>query len=306
MAIKYDYIRMKLPNFIVIGAPKSGTTSLYFYLKQHPDVFLPVRKELHYFSYALVRENLHGPGDRDVLNWLCSNKQDYCSHYAAVKTEKMVGEISPSYLYYSQVSERIRSELGDIKIIAMLRNPVEKAFSQYMHLVREGRESLSFYDALMIEEQRRARGWNDMWRYAESSLYAQRLKKYIDVFGISNVKVILSEEFFTNQSEVMKDLIGFFGISENVHIDTSRIYNKTGYPKSELLAHFLTRPNLVRILARKVVPEGLRIALRLKITEYNTGGKDEIGKKSREYLSSYFHQDVKDLERMIEHRTSWL
>ena len=120
---------IRLPSTVIIGAPRSGTTSLFFYVKQHPDIFLPVRKELHYFSYDLLKENVDGPGDQGALASLCATREEYEAHYASVRAEKVIGEVSPSYLYFSQVSERIRSELGEVKIIALLRNPVDKAFS---------------------------------------------------------------------------------------------------------------------------------------------------------------------------------
>lgn len=297
---------MRLPNFIVIGVPKSGTTSLYFYLKQHPDVFLPVRKELHYFSYDLLKENLNGPGDREVLAWLCPNWQDYISHYDSVRNETRIGEISPSYFYYSQISERIRAKLGPVKIIALLRNPIEKAFSQFMHLVREGRETLTFYQALIAEERRIEGAWSDIWRYKESSLYASRLNKFIDVFDRSNVKVILSEEFFADPIMVIGDLFSFMGIPPDVRIDTSHIYNRTGRPRSKLLAGFLTKPNVLRSMVRMVVPEQTRMFWRLKITELNTSQKEQIDQKSKSYLEEYFYKDIVEVERIIGRQTNWL
>lgn len=111
-----------LPNFIVIGAPRCGTTSLFEYIRQHPDIYLPSQKELHYFSYVHLRKNCYGPGDDLVLARLPATFFEYQAHYAAVTTESAIGEISPSYLYWSDSSERILDELGRIKIVIMLRD----------------------------------------------------------------------------------------------------------------------------------------------------------------------------------------
>ena len=148
-----------IPNTIVIGAPKSGTTSLYHYLLQHPDIYLPEKKELHFFSHELLRLNANGPGDLNALKHICTNLQDYFSYFSAVNNESIVAEVSPSYLYYAQVSDPIYSSLGSIKIIVLLRNPIHKAFSQYMHLKRVNREKLSFFEALQVEEKRIQNGW---------------------------------------------------------------------------------------------------------------------------------------------------
>ena len=144
-------MKTNLPNFVVAGVPKSGTTSLYFYLRQHPAIYLPSKKELHYFSYPYLASNTGGPGDADILKSLCASRHSYEDHYQFSGNKKAVGEISPSYFYYSGSADRIRRALGNVKIILMLRNPVDKAYSQYMHQVRNNLETLSFEAALTLK-----------------------------------------------------------------------------------------------------------------------------------------------------------
>src|SRR6267142_1253724 len=161
----------RLPNFIVVGAPKCGTTSLYHYLRQHPQIFLPARKELHYFSFRFMERLLAGPGDSNILATSCRTFEDYAAYYAQASDETARGDISPSYFYFTDVCQEIRERLGNPKIIIMLRDPVQKAFSQYMHLIRDGRETLELNAALAEEPRRIELGYAAMWRYAESSLY---------------------------------------------------------------------------------------------------------------------------------------
>lgn len=295
-----------LPNFVVIGAPKSGTTSLFYYLKQHPEIFLPTRKELHYFAFPQLEKHACGPGDRDTLSALCSTREAYEKHYASIRQEKAVGDVSPSYLYYANdVAERILQELGRVKIIAILRDPAEKAFSQYMHLVRDHRENLGFYEALLAEQGRREAGWSDIWRYVESSLYSERLAKYVAVFGQENVKVLLFSDLVENPQAVTRDVFRFLGVDEDYKSDTERIYNRTGTSRSKLISEFLSRPNPVKSVIKRAVPERLRISLRLALLNWNTGGKGEMDAASREYLEAYFKNDIaalKDiLARQLEH-----
>ena len=99
---------MRLPNFLIVGAAKSGTTSLHYYLKQHPDIYLPAKKELHYFAWAYMLRFSGGPGDRNVLSHICRTKEEYESFYTKAITQSAVGEISPSYLVFSEVSHRIK------------------------------------------------------------------------------------------------------------------------------------------------------------------------------------------------------
>ena len=295
-----------VPNFIIIGAPKSGTTSLFYYLKQHPDIYLPNRKELHYFTYDLLRENANGPGDRHIITTLCTTRGEYESYYRGVSGQRMIGEVSPSYLYYSSVSERILSELGKIKIIAILRNPVEKAYSQYMHLVRDNLETLTFYNALMKEEERRALGWSDIWRYAESSLYMDRLETYKKVFGPDNVKILFFDDLISDPDNLMRDIFIYLCVNADIRCDTSKTYNRSGKPRFRLIADFFAKPNIIKDIAKRILPDRIRIPLRIALHSLNTGRKDPMDERSKKYLLKYFQKDIESLEGMIARKLHWL
>lgn len=298
-------IQKKHPNFVVIGAPKSGTTSLYYYLKQHPDVFLPTQKELHYFSYEQLKANAKGPGDELTLSTLCSSERQYLEHYSAVANQKAIGDISPSYLYYA-TQDKIKATLGDVKIIVMLRNPIDKAYSQYMHMIRDQCEALTFYEALQQEQARRAQGWSDIWRYAESSLYADKLAAFRSCFGSHNVHVILFDDFVSQPQKAIKETLIFLGIDADIAINTKEIYNRTGEVKSKVIARFLSRSNLFKELIKKCTPDAWRIKLRLKIMDANTASKPEIDLTVRNYLMDYFKNDVAQLEDILGRKLHWL
>jgi Sulfotransferase family len=298
--------RVRLPNFVVVGAAKCGTTSLFHYLKQHPDVFLPLRKELHYFSYDHLGRDAGGPGGSYILDFACATKEEYESYYLKVGSQAAVGEVSPSYFHYSEVSERLKAELAEPRIVIILRDPIKRAHSQYMHLVRDNRETLSFFDALMAEPDRIRAGWNVLWHYADSSLYSQRIKKYLDVFGSDRVKVLLFEEFLRNPEQELDGLFHFLNIARRQTIDTTRIYNRSGQPRSRALADFLARPNLLTTAARRWLPEELRDRIKNALLDLNTGRKKVIDDRSRAYLKDYFASDVRDVERILGRNLRWL
>jgi hypothetical protein len=297
---------MRLPNFVIIGAPKSGTTSLYYYLYQHPDVYLPKRKELHYFSYEYMKLLTAGPGDKHILTPLCARRQEYEKHYRSVGSQRAVGDVSPSYLYFSEVSARINTELKRPKIIIVLRDPIEKAYSQYMHLVRDNREPLEFYDALMAEQQRMREGWAALWRYAESSLYAERIKRYLHVFGEDQVKIFLFEDLSKSPHVLMSELFHFLGVDTSFRPNTSTVHHRSGKPKSKLLADFIAKPNVMTTLARKLLPESVRTPVRLALLNMNTGDKGKMEEKAREYLQEYFAHDAGEVEKIVGKRLHWL
>ena len=297
---------MKLPNFIVVGAPKCGTTSLYYYLKQHHDIYLPERKELHYFTYDDMKNLVAGPGDRQILSSICSTRQAYEGYYEKVKSEKAVGEVSPSYFYFPDISERIIKELGRVKIIFMIRNPIEKAFSQYMHLVRDNREKKKFGDALQLEEKRIKEGRAVIWRYAESSLYADRLQKYMETFGKQNIKVILFDDLKSCPAAVMHDVFRYLEVDDRFQPTTSAIYNRSGRPRLKIVADLLSKTNPILTMAQNIIPPPVRTPIRLKLLEFNTGKKDEIDEESVSYLRAYFKSDVEKLGAVIGIRPKWL
>lgn len=297
----------RLPNFVVIGAPKSGTTSLFYYLRQHPDVYLPVRKELHYFSHDLIAANAQGPGDALTVSALCKGLDEYRAHYRDAAGQAAVGEVSPSYLYYAEVAEAIERTLvpGPVRIVAVLRNPIEKAYSQYMHLVRDGWEELSFCDALQAEPERRERRWGDFWRYAESSLYSARLRTYVERFGRENVHVLLFDDLAADPGGAMRDLFAFLGVDPSFPCDTSKVLNRSGRSRSRFVRDFFANPNALKALVKRLVPERVRVPLRLAILGWNTGGKGTIEPRAADHLRERFAADVTELAGLLGRELPW-
>lgn len=204
---------MTLPNFLIVGVPKAGTTSLYKYLSQHPDVYVPQIKEPHYFSRNFLLKCISGPGGDRATKDVCTTFTKYEKLFNGVKSETSIGEASPSYFYFDECIGDIKSTLGsEIKIIILIRNPIARAFSNYLHLIRERREKLTFFDALQHEKIRVESGWGDFWRYADHSLYASRLAKYFDAFDRKNIKVIIFEEFAANTANTVRSTFEFLGV----------------------------------------------------------------------------------------------
>ncbi len=297
---------MKRPSFLVIGAPKCGTTSLFHYLAQHPDVYLPARKELHYFTYDDLARNSAGPGDADLLPHFCATRSDYEAQYAQVRGEREIGEVSPSYFYYADASRRIRDELGTPKIILLLRDPVQKAFSQYMHLVRDNRERLSFYQGLMAEPKRIEQRWGALWRYAEGSIYAWRIRRYLETFGEDRVKILFFEDLVRDAGSLVREVLRFLALDDAVCIDTSEVYNASSLPRSRFLAGLVAKQSPLAAAARAALPSAIRIRITAVLRRLNAGGKGEIDEGSRAYLRDYFATDLKEVEQILGRRPSWL
>ncbi len=230
-----------------------------------------------------------------MLMGLCPSMDEYMGHFKAVKGEKAIIDISPSYLYYAEVSEEIKAALDHAKIIISIRNPVDRTFSNYMHMVRDGRESLGFYEALMASEGRKDLHWGDFWLYAESSLYASKVEKYLSVFGKSRVHFIVFDDLLKNREKTLGDLYSFLGVDDSFQPDADVNTNASGIPRSTSLARLLAYDNALKKAIRAFIPDKLASIIRRGINTWNIKGKMEIDDLSRQHLSAYFTDDVKRL-----------
>ena len=290
-----------VPNFLVIGAAKSGTTSLHAWLGQHPEIFVSQQKSLHFFAKDWVLENANGPGDKRLLMLMTSTWESYLAHFREAEGRKAIGDFSPSYFWWWPSREEIRDRLPDAKIILTLRDPVQKAFSQYTHLVRDGRETLSFWDALQAEPERKARKYGGLWLYRESACYAESTERFLEYFGPDRMRIYFFEDLVRDPSIVLKDIFRFLGVAEHAQIDTSSARHRSGAPRSRLLASTINHP-AVRRIARKILPSQFVARIGARVTELNTGAKAVLDERSREFL---LRETRMDRERLVRFPTCW-
>ena len=214
-----------MPNFLIVGAAKAGTTSLYAYLRQHPEIFMPEWKELSFFI-----------GDPCGLLHRVKKARYYFKVFADAQKYKAVGEASTGYLFDEAAAEMIRDKLGLIKIIIMLRDPVAMSYSLYNHQVRkEGETCATFESALAAEENRRQSvdfkqrcyGWYANYYYYHRGLYFGQVKRYLVTFGEDRVKIILFDELAAATLKVVQDLYKFLGVDDRF-VPQIKVHNPAG------------------------------------------------------------------------------
>jgi Sulfotransferase family len=170
-----------MPNFLIIGAAKSGTTSLYHYLNQHPQIYMSPEKEPEFFALEGRKLDFDGPDGKEVINRRIqrnrpTNIEEYRALFEGVSGETAIGEASPWYLYSVQAPSRISYYIPGVKLIAVLRNPVERAYSLFLYLRLRGQEPLSdFSQALQAEEVRKRDNWEWWWYYKDVGFYHAQL-----------------------------------------------------------------------------------------------------------------------------------
>jgi len=203
-------------DFLCIGAQKSGTTLLYEQLKKIDKIYLPKKKELHYF-------------DKDT-NYLDATFE-YNKYFIDAKDGQIKGEITPAYMFFDKVSHRILTTLGkDIKFIVLLRNPITRAYSHYnMTKNKFSYETLSFEQALITENYRLKTDMDRInYTYQSRGFYSQQILNYFKYFDKKQFKFIIYENFVKNQNFYINDILNFLGIEQEVNIE-NRVIFKNDY-----------------------------------------------------------------------------
>jgi hypothetical protein len=220
------------PSFVVVGAIKSGTTSLYKYLIQHPGIFIPPFKLLnHFIEHPLKRSPFQGP---DVTYKIAfRSREEYLRMYEDAPEGSVAGDVSHIYLYAPESPGLIHDTLDAPKIIAILRNPVDRAYAQYeFHRKLNIEPFASFEDALNAEEGRIRAKWDPTYHYVKRGLYGEQLERYYRLFPASSIRVYKFEDFFKNPTLSLADLYEFVGVDPSFVPDVSKKFIPGGDPRA--------------------------------------------------------------------------
>ena len=253
--------RFLKPRFLIIGSQRCGTTSLYNYLSQHPNITSASKKEIHYFDTNYDKGN----------NW-------YKKHFTITegskrKRELITGEATPYYIFHPHAPSRVKKNLPDAKLIVMLRDPVERAFSHYKHHFKLKVEPLRFEEAIRLESERMAGEWDkmlqdksydsynlQMFSYLARGVYVDQLKRWFEHFPREQILVLQSEDFFDNPEKIFLQALHFLGLPD---------HKLTAYEK------------------------------------FNANGDEPIPNSIRRYLTNYFKPHNERLYKLIGTEFSW-
>ena len=284
------------PPFLIIGAPKCGTTAVAQYLAAHPEVSLSTPKEPHFFD---------GPLPLDRARYLAS-------HFPRWDGRGAAGEATPSYLHLPWVAPRIHAMLPDARLIAMVRDPAARAFSSWWMLHVRGMEPLSFEDAIDAELAQPADALSPgAWQrqldalaagepiavrtYLAGGRYASNLGPYLERFGPDRVRVVFSDDLARDTEAVVRSLWRYIGVRDDVAaVDTGRVNERIGAGARPVLK-FLQLTGLMRL--RSLVPESVRNHLKKGLSR--TGRAPEPEATTRRRLIDWFEPETAALERQL-------
>lgn len=290
---------MTMPNFLIIGTAKAATTSLYEYLNQHPEIYMSPVKEPRFFAFENEDLDYCGPGDETRNTTTITRLEDYQALFDGVANEKAIGEASPPYIYIPKAAERIRHHIPDAKLIAILRNPADRAFSNFMHHRGLGYEPCAdFADAVAEEEARIAKNWSFVWHYVRRGYYYDQLKRYFDQFPRENIKIIIFEEFLRNKEGSLKEIFGFLNVDETFSPNLSVQHNPSGEPKSKFILRLFRDASLIKEAAKFFVPKSFRADLKRRLMAKNTARRT-LSPEMRRQLMAKYSEDIRNLETLL-------
>jgi Sulfotransferase family len=294
---------MTLPNFLIIGAAKAGTTALHKYLQQHPQIYLTPTKETNFFAFEGQEINFQGPGDEALKDFSITDLNTYQAEFEQVTQELVIGEACPAYLYFPQAAARIKQYIPDARLIVILRNPVERAYANFLHIVRDDREThRDFALALQAEATRIANNWEWFWHYIQVGFYGQQLQRYYEMFAPSQIKVYLYEDLKANAIATLQDIFRWLEVDDTFIPDMALRPNKSGMPKNKLLHQILTKPNPLKSFLKPLFPAQIR----QKIQHQNLN-TPQISPEVRQQLLDLYHADILQCQDLIQRDLSaWL
>lgn len=284
---------MMLPNFLLIGANKAGTTSFHSYLNQHPEIYMSPIKEPMFFVLEGERKN-------DCSNIMMKdaiyNLKDYQALFKNVTTQKAIGESSTAYLCNGKAPYLIKKYIPNAKLIAILRNPVERAYSNYLWHLRVGMETATdFSSALENKPHYRRRGY-----------YYDNLQRYFDFFDCSQIKIYLYDDWNTNPEQIMKNCFEFLEVDNSFMPDMTRRHHDSITIKNKLLYSFIEKLRQVTKFGQPFIPKFVDYYL-FRASKNINFVKPPLTEEVKQHLQQEYREDILKVQELIQQDLSqWL
>lgn len=310
----------KKPNFFVVGAAKSGTTSLYSYLDQHPEIYLSPIKEPNYFSTDIDPKDFSNSYKRnnelDYQNYFSKRPLKnlrlsfireelyYNQLFEEANGQKAIGECSTSYLFSKEAATNIYNFNSNSKILIIIRHPVERAISHYLMALRSGYTDLSFRQALEKDMSEKKSGWGISNLFIETGMYSNQIKRYYKVFPKKQVKILLFDNFQSDSSGTLKEVFAFLDI-EPLDVSQISVPNPAFTPKYIKL-HKLFVDSGIKNLSKRFLSENGKQKLKKVLFQKGSVGA-QINEEDKAFLLSIYKPDIEATSQVTGiDLSSWL
>jgi hypothetical protein len=313
---------LSMPNFFLVGASKAGTTSLYNYLAQHPQIFMSPIKEPHFLADEVRKENFAEEKREKIEQWEValrqylqgtmsarfpsgpvSDWQDYLKLFQPAGDRPAIGEASPCYLWSKTAPGNIAARFPNAKIVMVLRNPAERAFAQHLHTLSFASAPITFREHMETALRSTTRRIGELYPFLEFGLYGEQVERYLNLFARDRIGIFLYEEFQNDPLSLMGSIFRFLGVDETFVPDMSERHMASRIPRSFTVNRFLQQSG-IRGVASFVSP-GLR--RRIRHAFFRPRATMALEPFDRARLVDFYRQDIQKLSILLgRNLSSWL
>jgi hypothetical protein len=303
------------PNFFLVGAAKAGTTALHQFLRRHPEIYMSPIKEPNFFSQLNMRRDLFTRNYRnsidfdleryfrksylkkihiaDVQTW-----DNYIQLFREVSNESAIGEASNSYLFCPSAPSEIAQRISDPKILVILRNPIERAWSHYLMNRRLGYSvSHNFIEEFNRDSNDFPKGWGITHNYRDLGMYSPQLERYFSCFPSNRLKIIMYEEYNKNPKLALRSIFSFLGVDTAHEISLTTKANQAALPRFERLNYLLRRSRIVAALGRA---SPVKITSAAKKVLYSRSSLPAFCQKDKLFLQDIYREDIYKLADLLQ------
>ena len=285
------------PDFILIGAGKSGTTAYHKILSQHPGIYCSTPKEPNFFAYPEMSTRTYGASHQHNIK----TEAAYRDLFRAADPSQIRGEASVGYFPQLNTPMRIHHSLPRVKLIAILRHPVDRAYSSWLHRRHDFMEPIDdFHEACQAGPARVASGWDWYWDYLNTGYYAQHLRRWLAYFPRDQIKIFLYEDWLSSPQQVLQDTFRFLGVASENPLKIEKHNISSMRHRSKFVHSILNPGRHLRSLVQKTVPSSLRKRTINYLQKRNTVKASALDPDLRETMTVQFQADIQDLEQLIQ------
>lgn len=292
---------MPFPNFLLLGPHKTGSTSLHHYLSLHPEIFMSPIKEPGFFH--VEGEEVHPFRlERGMVGYTYTELDDYLSLFDGVVNEVAIGEASVNYFNSEKATRRIKHYIPNVKMIVMLRNPVDRTYSHFLMSKRLGYElAPDLATAIRWERMEKNKNWIKGCPWGRGYLgfnYSDNLKRYLNAFDRSQFLFLRYDEFKKSNQGALVKIFDFLGVDPGFVPDINKQYNKSSDIRSTVINRFVNFPGWAKPIIR-ICPYAIRKPIREGVKRVLRNSPPELDADLRKELMDHFYEDIYETQRLV-------
>lgn len=279
-----------LPTFFLAGVPKAGTTSMYEYLRQHPQIFMCEPKEPHFFSWE----------DEGWPRWAVKDRRSYEALFASAHPNQERGDASTWTLYSAGAPRRIAGAVPDARFVILLRNPTDRAYSNWAFNYGDGYDPIDSFEEALAAERKRIEGGSP-WHhhYVQAGLYSRQIDRYLEVFDRRQFLFLFFEDLRQDPELVVRRAYDFLGVDSTFQADTGATHNVTSVPRSRRLHEYTRRSGRLKSALKSVLPGTITARVGRRLNDINRRPPSNLTPETRRRLNERFRDDVVRLSGLV-------